>query len=121
MVAKHVYSCRFGTFLFNCDRERVAAQVRDRCLSLWDFLHANRAYLTSPFFRPKQLSGLLKFPEAGDIDESLFLPPLPVILRKVSLWQDYHLQHSPKASFSQVPRCGSIRRCWYHPGRHPGG
>jgi myotubularin-related protein 1/2 len=104
LVAKHIYSCRYGTFLCNNERERVASQVEDRSLSLWDHLNANRKYLTQPFYRPAHLSSVLAYPKLNDASENLFLPPLSTILRKVTLWQDYYLMNSPKASFTQVPR-----------------
>ncbi|KAI9017214.1 protein-tyrosine phosphatase-like protein [Gaertneriomyces semiglobifer] len=31
-----VYECRYGDFLFNCEREREAADVTRRCWSVWD-------------------------------------------------------------------------------------
>ena len=42
-VAEHCHSSRFGTFLFNTDRERKEAGVRERTVSLWT------AALNAPF------------------------------------------------------------------------
>ncbi|KAG6854569.1 hypothetical protein C0991_004905 [Blastosporella zonata] len=40
----HLYSCQFGTFLFNCERERRvgdgAPPPCDRTVSIWDFLNS---------------------------------------------------------------------------------
>ncbi|KIJ69078.1 hypothetical protein HYDPIDRAFT_36171 [Hydnomerulius pinastri MD-312] len=41
----HLYSCQFGTFLYNCERERRAGEEgivpSDRTASLWDFLNSS--------------------------------------------------------------------------------
>uniref|UniRef100_A0A7S1CHB4 Myotubularin phosphatase domain-containing protein n=1 Tax=Bicosoecida sp. CB-2014 TaxID=1486930 RepID=A0A7S1CHB4_9STRA len=50
-VAHHAYSCRFGTFLFNCERERVEARLAERTESLWTFLLAHRAGFRNPHYR----------------------------------------------------------------------
>ena len=99
VIATHIYSCRFGTFLYNTEKERTAAQVHDRCLSLWDYLQTYKEFLVSPFYKPACLTNL-KF----GTEESLFLPPLSIILRKVALWQDLYLRGSPKESYSAIPR-----------------
>eukprot|EP00906_Rhabdomonas_costata_P014046 RCo020143 len=39
-ILEHVYSCRFGTFLCNCDRERVENDLATKTLSLWDNINA---------------------------------------------------------------------------------
>ncbi|GMH63586.1 hypothetical protein TrRE_jg6273 [Triparma retinervis] len=100
-IAKHVYSCRFGTFLYNTDQERVSNQVNSRTLSLWEYLKANKKALANPFYRPEWLPGL-KYPSVKEVNEHLFLPPLPVILRGVTLW-DFYLLGSPRESFPKLP------------------
>ncbi|KAF9246431.1 protein-tyrosine phosphatase-like protein [Melanogaster broomeanus] len=41
----HLYSCQFGTFLYNCERERKAGEdgivPSERTASLWDFLNSS--------------------------------------------------------------------------------
>ncbi|KAF9227819.1 phosphatases II [Gyrodon lividus] len=41
----HLYSCQFGTFLYNCERERRAGEdgmiASERTASLWDFLNSS--------------------------------------------------------------------------------
>lgn len=43
-VHYHLYSCQFGTFLFNCERERKtgdhSAPPCERTVSIWDFLNS---------------------------------------------------------------------------------
>ncbi|CCG83204.1 Probable phosphoinositide 3-phosphatase [Taphrina deformans PYCC 5710] len=38
----HTYSCQYGTFLFNNERERVDAKVRERTRCVWDFFLGRR-------------------------------------------------------------------------------
>ena len=33
----HLYSCQYGTFLYNNEKERVEAHVRDKTRSVWDY------------------------------------------------------------------------------------
>jgi myotubularin-related protein 6/7/8 len=33
----HLYSCQYGTFLYNSERERVEARVREKTRSVWDY------------------------------------------------------------------------------------
>lgn len=45
-IHDHVYSHRFGTFLFNCQQERETNRLREKTVSLWTFL-------LHPVIRPK--------------------------------------------------------------------
>eukprot|EP01125_Pyxidicula_operculata_P019843 TRINITY_DN721_c4_g1_i4.p1 TRINITY_DN721_c4_g1~~TRINITY_DN721_c4_g1_i4.p1 ORF type:complete len:935 (-),score=198.52 TRINITY_DN721_c4_g1_i4:462-3266(-) len=56
----HSYSCAFGTFLFNCERERVELKLQDKTPSLWLFLDKNIHNYTNPWY--KRVDGIL-FPE----------------------------------------------------------
>jgi hypothetical protein len=38
----HVYSCQFGNFLFNCERERRHYQASTKCSSVWDFFNSDK-------------------------------------------------------------------------------
>lgn len=44
-IHHHLYSCQFGTFLYNCERERRYGEDRmvpsERTASLWDFLNSS--------------------------------------------------------------------------------
>ena len=33
----HLYSCQYGTFLYNSEKERVEARVREKTRSVWDY------------------------------------------------------------------------------------
>ena len=94
LVAKHIWSCRFGTFLGNTECERVAGDFRGRTNCLWTYLAENSEHLTSPYYSPSWC------PRAGD--DKLFLPPLSTILRRVKVWE-YFLQKGPKETLAGVP------------------
>ena len=38
----HVYSCQYGTFLYNNEKERVESHVSDKTRSVWDYFIARR-------------------------------------------------------------------------------
>ncbi|THH10851.1 hypothetical protein EW145_g1049 [Phellinidium pouzarii] len=80
----HLYSCQFGTFLFNCERERkgrTGANVPPPCertISIWDFLNSppevekniNSSYdptLDDPARRDTKLDMGVLFPNAKDV------------------------------------------------------
>ena len=79
-LSDHVYSCRFGNFLCDTEREReTVAGIRQRTHSIWDFLQARHAGRSS-----KSLTG------------GVLLMPLPTLLRNVSLWTDRHAKFGAK-------------------------
>ena len=38
-INEHVYSGKFGTFLFDCEAKRFEFQAKERTLSLWSFIN----------------------------------------------------------------------------------
>ncbi|XP_006781866.1 myotubularin-related protein 7a [Neolamprologus brichardi] len=61
-IHNHVYSCQFGNFIGNNQRERIELRVYERTHSLWSYLWANRTDYTNPLYRPNhnQTQGLLR-------------------------------------------------------------
>jgi Myotubularin-like phosphatase domain len=43
-LSDHLYSCRFGTLLFNCEKERRETNLKERCASLWTYLEVYNHY-----------------------------------------------------------------------------
>jgi hypothetical protein len=41
--------CRFGTFLYDCQQERVAAQVQSKTLPLWSFLNFQPRFINASY------------------------------------------------------------------------
>lgn len=48
----HLYSCQFGTFLFNNEKERVDCKARERTRSVWDYFLARREEFTNSQYDP---------------------------------------------------------------------
>lgn len=48
----HLYSCQFGTFLFNNEKERVDVDARNRTRSVWDYFLARREQFLNPQYDP---------------------------------------------------------------------
>jgi hypothetical protein len=44
----HVYSCQYGTFLFNSEREAAEAQAAKKTRSVWDYFLGRRQQFTNP-------------------------------------------------------------------------
>lgn len=48
----HLYSCQYGTFLYNSEKERVDANARTKTRSVWDYFLARREQFTNPNYDP---------------------------------------------------------------------
>ncbi|XP_039530886.1 myotubularin-related protein 7-like isoform X2 [Pimephales promelas] len=58
----HIYSCQYGNFIGNCQKERRDLRLQERTHSLWPHLWDNRAEYTNPLYRTdhSQTQGVLK-------------------------------------------------------------
>ncbi|CAI5728388.1 unnamed protein product [Hyaloperonospora brassicae] len=57
LILDHLYSCRFGTFLYNSERERLEQESVHPTQSLWSYLSTiDRAIVMNPFYRPRTAS-----------------------------------------------------------------
>lgn len=87
-LSNHIYSCRFGTFLCDTEREReVAANLRQRTQSVWDALEARSDLCNANF---QNNNGVL-------------LIALPLLLRNITLWNDRHAVHGMKPVLRTLP------------------
>ncbi|KZZ99279.1 protein phosphatase [Moelleriella libera RCEF 2490] len=48
----HVYSCQYGTFLYNSEKQRREARVYHRTFCVWDYFLSRRPEWTNPDFDP---------------------------------------------------------------------
>ncbi|KEY69435.1 hypothetical protein S7711_05749 [Stachybotrys chartarum IBT 7711] len=48
----HLYSCQYGTFLYNSEKQRRDARVAERTSSVWDYFLSRRADFTNPDYDP---------------------------------------------------------------------
>ncbi|XP_048851808.1 myotubularin-related protein 7b isoform X1 [Brienomyrus brachyistius] len=57
-----VYSCQYGNFLGNCQKDRVDLRLREKTHSVWWNLWKTRADYTNPLYRPdhSQTQGVLR-------------------------------------------------------------
>ena len=58
MLHDHVYSCQFGNFIGNSERERRDLKVKEKTYSLWSYLDARKDTLTNPLYHVKRRSVL---------------------------------------------------------------
>ena len=49
-ILDHLYSCLFGTFLFNCEKERRDNKLSTRSQSLWTFINSKRSVFLNPMY-----------------------------------------------------------------------
>ncbi|KAN0021669.1 hypothetical protein ACTFIU_003813 [Dictyostelium citrinum] len=73
-IIHHLYSCRFGTFLFDCQEKRVSANLMSKTTSLWSYINQNQ----SPYFNKNYIY---------NSDE----PPIRIDTSELSLWSEYYL------------------------------
>nr|XP_023697469.1 myotubularin-like [Paramormyrops kingsleyae] len=76
----HLYSCRFGTFLFNCESMREASEVKKKTVSLWSFINSEPSSYSNPFFT---------------VDLSHVLYPV-ASMRHLELWVSYYIRWNPR-------------------------
>ena len=90
LLSDHLYSCRFGTFLCDTEREReMVAGIRQRTESVFDYLES-RSDVRSPLYSTEKSSGVM-------------MMPLPMMLRNVSLWVDKYCRYGVKPTLRWLP------------------
>ena len=52
VIHDHIYSCQFGTFVGNCERDRVDMELDKRTYSFWAYLDIHRNDYENPFYDP---------------------------------------------------------------------
>ncbi|XP_046398778.1 myotubularin-related protein 2 isoform X1 [Ischnura elegans] len=92
-ILDHLYSCRFGTFLFNSERERAAEGVKQRTVSLWSMTNSRHEAFCNPLYSPY-------------LHHSHVLVPI-ASLRHVRLWKGHYCRWNP----SMRPQDPVAQRC----------
>ncbi|XP_073654868.1 phosphatidylinositol-3-phosphate phosphatase MTMR1 isoform X1 [Tursiops truncatus] len=49
-ILDHLYSCLFGTFLCNCEQQRLKEDVYTKTISLWSYTNSQLDEFSNPFF-----------------------------------------------------------------------
>lgn len=86
VLADHLHSGRFGTFLFSSDRERDALGAAN-LPDVWTYLHYTRDVFLNPLYLDPSHQ------QSESISPMLF-PPLVQVLRNVTLWTDYFFRYN---------------------------
>ncbi|XP_035771926.1 myotubularin-like [Neolamprologus brichardi] len=79
-ILDHLYSCRFGTFLYNCESVRDQHEVRSKTVSLWSLVNSKMDMYLNPFYTPE--SGRVLYPVAS--------------MRHLELWVAYYIRWNPR-------------------------
>ncbi|ETL89758.1 hypothetical protein L917_11344, partial [Phytophthora nicotianae] len=86
LILDHLYSCRFGTFLYNSQRERMEQESLHPTQSLWSYLSTvDRAIVLNPFYQ-SQNAPRMKWKANVTATRQCF---------ERSLWQSY--EESPRS------------------------
>ncbi|CAG2253626.1 MTMR6_7_8 [Mytilus edulis] len=50
-IHDHVYSCQFGTFVGNCEKDRLDLRLSERTYSLWGYITKHMTEFLNPFYK----------------------------------------------------------------------
>ncbi|XP_058450348.1 myotubularin-related protein 2 [Malaya genurostris] len=81
-VLDHLYSCRFGTFLYNTERERTQNDLKTRTVSLWSFINSSHEQYRNPLYGGRYIATLA------------VLKPV-VSMRHIRLWKGLYCRWNP--------------------------
>uniref|UniRef100_A0A671NLU1 Myotubularin n=1 Tax=Sinocyclocheilus anshuiensis TaxID=1608454 RepID=A0A671NLU1_9TELE len=85
VILDHLYSCRFGTFLYNCESARESNNVRVKTVSLWSFVDSDTSLYINPFYTSE--SSRVLYPVAS--------------MRHLELWVTYYIRWNPRIQHQQ--------------------
>ena len=80
IVNTHLNSCCFGTFLFNCESERVRHNLKKKTVSLWSHINFHMKDFLNANYRPLE----------GPLCYSLTNFSLQLWQDNYLYWRDYH-------------------------------
>ncbi|KAM4611918.1 myotubularin-related protein 1a isoform 2-T2 [Polymixia lowei] len=95
-VLDHLYSCLFGTFLYNSEQERVAKQVQTKTVSLWSYINSQPEDFTNPFY--------------VDYEHHVLYPLAST--RHLELWTSYYTRWNPRMR-PQMPVHQTLKELLY--------
>lgn len=56
---EHVHSCQYGTFIGNCEKDRIDLRLSERTYSLWGYMANHMNEYINPLYSPEDTPGLL--------------------------------------------------------------
>jgi myotubularin-related protein 1/2 len=80
-ILDHLYSCLFGTFLYNNEKSRLEAGVKDKTISIWSFINSQIDVYKNPLY-------------AEHMNNKVLLPRTSI--RMLQLWNGYYLRWNPR-------------------------
>lgn len=80
-ILDNLNSCRFGTFLYNSENERVKEDVKGKTHSLWSMINSNMEEYLNPLY-------------AKLLHQHTLLPVASV--RHLKLWKAYYMRWNPR-------------------------
>ncbi|KAI1700865.1 myotubularin-like phosphatase domain-containing protein [Ditylenchus destructor] len=82
-ILDELYACRFGTFLYNSEKERRESEKSKKTISLWSYVLDNEAeFLNSSFNSSTSVDEFLKQPESDQTKVPM------------KFWSEYYCRHS---------------------------
>ncbi|XP_070318857.1 phosphatidylinositol-3-phosphate phosphatase MTMR1 isoform X5 [Odocoileus virginianus] len=79
-ILDHLYSCLFGTFLCNCEQQRLKEDVSTKTVSLWSYINSQLDEFSNPFF--VNYENHVLYPVAS--------------LSHLELWVNYYVRWNPR-------------------------
>ncbi|XP_038273354.1 myotubularin-related protein 1 isoform X3 [Dermochelys coriacea] len=79
-ILDHLYSCLFGTFLYNCEQERLKEEISTKTVSLWSYINSQLDEFTNPFY--VNYENHVLYPVAS--------------LNHLELWVNYYVRWNPR-------------------------
>ncbi|XP_014341513.1 myotubularin isoform X2 [Latimeria chalumnae] len=86
-ILDHLYSCRFGSFLYNSELMRDKENVKEKTVSLWSLINSEVEKYTNPFYTKE--SNRILYPVAS--------------MRHLELWVNYYIRWNPRIRQQQNP------------------
>lgn len=79
-ILDHLYSCLFGTFLCNCEQQRVKEDIYTKTVSLWSYINSQLDEFSNPFF--VNYENHVLYPVAS--------------MSHLELWVNYYVRWNPR-------------------------
>ncbi|KAG1711056.1 hypothetical protein DVH05_013773 [Phytophthora capsici] len=79
-LADHVYSCKYGTFMFDCERQRKDLFSKHRVFSVWSEINSQSERFTNHMYAPS--------------DQATVLSP-STLSKNIKLWKGYFCRWDP--------------------------
>lgn len=88
-ILDHVYSCQFGTFIGNCEKDRLELKLSERTYSFWYYLANNLNEYVNPLYNPDEVGIIIPDLAAQNIKYILFYRSIPslIILPMIRYWR----------------------------------